>query len=158
MLIISIDHFFLLLTFSYILNKSDANKLASKPPVPALISIIAFLLSASSFGNKNILIFFSCIKLLESKSLSSFSAISIISLSLSLSLIIFFSSFLFFSNEIYCFETSTISFKSEYSLDFSANFSLSISPDASSVSSFLCLEINSLTLLRGIIGFFFEFL
>ena len=43
--------------FSYILNKSDANKLASSPPVPALISMIAFLVSASSLGNKNNLIF-----------------------------------------------------------------------------------------------------
>ena len=47
-LIISIDHFFLLQIFSYILNKSEANKLASNPPVPALISMIAFFLSASS--------------------------------------------------------------------------------------------------------------
>jgi len=58
-LISSISHFFLLLTFSYILNKSAANKLASRPPVPALISIIAFFLSASSFGSKNNFNFFS---------------------------------------------------------------------------------------------------
>ena len=53
------DHFFLLLTFSYILKRSAANKLASRPPVPALISIIAFFLSASSLGNKNNFNFFS---------------------------------------------------------------------------------------------------
>ena len=52
-------HFFLLLIFSYILKRSLANKLASKPPVPARISIIAFFLSASSFGNKNNLSLFS---------------------------------------------------------------------------------------------------
>ena len=49
----------MLQTFSYILNKSEANKLASKPPVPALISKIAFFVSASSFGNKNIFNLFS---------------------------------------------------------------------------------------------------
>ena len=40
----------------YILIKSEANKPASSPPVPALISIIAFLLS---FGSSDINIFLS---------------------------------------------------------------------------------------------------
>ena len=51
-LIISNTHFFLEQTFSYILNKSEQKRDASKPPVPALISTIAFLSSSSSFGNK----------------------------------------------------------------------------------------------------------
>ena len=68
MLIISKSHFFLCETFSYILNKSDANRLASKPPVPALISIIAFLESASSFGSKKSFIFFSLYSLFATKS------------------------------------------------------------------------------------------
>ena len=37
---------------SYILYKSPANKAASSPPVPALISKITFFSSASSFGNR----------------------------------------------------------------------------------------------------------
>ena len=45
-------HFFLEQTLSYILNKSAQKSEASKPPVPALISTIAFLLSSSSFGSK----------------------------------------------------------------------------------------------------------
>ena len=36
--------------FTYILNKSDANNAASSPPVPALISMIAFFSSDSSLG------------------------------------------------------------------------------------------------------------
>ena len=71
----SIIHFFLWLTFSYILKRSAANKLASKPPVPALISIIAFFLSASSLGNKNSLSFFSLFSFSNFRSLSSVSAI-----------------------------------------------------------------------------------
>ena len=50
---ISSYHFFLEQTFSYILNKSAQKSEASNPPVPALISTIAFLSSSSSFGNKN---------------------------------------------------------------------------------------------------------
>ena len=48
-------------TFSYILKNLEANKLASKPPVPALISTIAFFLSASSLGSRNNFNFFSLI-------------------------------------------------------------------------------------------------
>ena len=51
--IISSRHFFLEHTFSYILNKSEQKSDASKPPVPALISTIAFLSSSSSLGSKN---------------------------------------------------------------------------------------------------------
>ena len=51
-LIMSNLHFFFEQTFSYILNKSEQNREASNPPVPALISTIAFLSSSSSFGNK----------------------------------------------------------------------------------------------------------
>ena len=76
---ISKNHFFLLLTFSYILKRSEANKLASKPPVPALISIIAFFLSASSFGNKNNFNFFSLFLFSISNLFNSVSAIFIIS-------------------------------------------------------------------------------
>ena len=39
-------------TFSYILNRSATNKVASSPPVPALISNMAFFSSASSFGKR----------------------------------------------------------------------------------------------------------
>ena len=40
-------------------NRSAANKAASSPPVPALISKIMFLLSSGSFGNNFILRSFS---------------------------------------------------------------------------------------------------
>ena len=45
--------FFFEHTFSYILKRSAQKREASNPPVPAPISTIAFLLSSSSFGNKN---------------------------------------------------------------------------------------------------------
>ena len=45
--------FFFEQTFSYILNKSEQKREASNPPVPALISTMAFLSSSSSLGNKN---------------------------------------------------------------------------------------------------------
>src|SRR5210317_2007411 len=75
-------HFFLWLTFSYILKRSEANKLASSPPVPALISMIAFFLSASSFGSKNNFNFFSFISIsLRSEYSFDFSAKSFLSIS-----------------------------------------------------------------------------
>ena len=58
-LIISSSHFFLEHTFSYILNKSEQNNDASRPPVPALISTIAFFSSSSSLGKRNNFNFFS---------------------------------------------------------------------------------------------------
>ena len=149
------DHFFLWLIFSYILKRSAANKLASNPPVPALISIIAFFLSASSLGNKNNFNFFSFFSYSFCKSFSSVSAIFNNSVSEFWSSNIFFSSFLSFSNVIYFFATSIISFKSEYSFDFSAKSFLSIFPEDKSFSSNECLEINSSTVFCGIILFIF---
>ena len=50
--IISNDHFFFRQTFSYILKRSATKRVASNPPVPALISRIAFFESASSLGKR----------------------------------------------------------------------------------------------------------
>ena len=145
------DHFFLWLTFSYILKRSEANKLASNPPVPALISIIAFFLSASSFGSKNNFNFFSFVSYCICKSLNSASAIFFNSSSDELSFNIFSNSFLSLLNEIYFFAFSIISFTSEYSFDFSANNFLSIVPEDKSFSNVECLDISSSIVLLGII-------
>ena len=144
-------HFFLLLTFSYILKRSPANKLASNPPVPALISIIAFFLSASSFGSKNNFNFFSFFSNCCCKSFNSISAIFFNSSSVFFSFKIFCNSILSFSNEIYFFASLIISFKSEYSLDFSAKNFLSILPVDRSFSKLECLSINSSIVFFGII-------
>ena len=82
---ISNCHFFFEHTFSYILKRSAQNKEASNPPVPALISTIAFLSSSSSFGNKKIFSLFSLLILFCYKSFKSFSAIFFISGSFPLS-------------------------------------------------------------------------
>ena len=113
--------------------------------MPALISMIAFFESASSFGNKNNLIFFSFNSLFIINSSNSFLAMSFISLSLSVSLVNFSRSFLFFSKFKYFFALSIISLRSEYSFDFKANNFLSIFPEDNSASRFLCLKINSST-------------
>ena len=52
-------HFFFEQTFSYILKRSAQKREASKPPVPALISTIAFLSSSSSLGRNKIFSLFS---------------------------------------------------------------------------------------------------
>ena len=67
------------------LNKSAQKREASNPPVPALISTIAFLSSSSSLGSKKIFNLFSWVILFNSISLRSYFAISIISKSLFLS-------------------------------------------------------------------------
>ena len=89
MLISSSCHFFLEQTFSYILYKSEQKRVASNPPVPALISTIAFFLSSKSFGNRKILSLFSYSAFLTVNSLISFLANLSISSSLLGSLIRF---------------------------------------------------------------------
>ena len=126
---------------------------ASSPPVPALISIIAFFLSASSFGSKNIFNFFSLFSCCSFNSSNSFSAIFLSSWSLPWSFKIFSSSSLSFSNEIYFFASSIISFKFEYSFDLSANTFLSNFPEDNSFSKEAWLKINSSTVFFGIIYF-----
>ena len=110
--------------------------------MPALISIIAFFVSASSLGNKNNFILFSFLSCFKIKSFSSSFAKSIMSFSFFSSLTIFSNSFLFFSNKIYSLASLIISLNSEYSFDFSAKFFLSTSPEESSLSNSECLEIK----------------
>ena len=143
---ISIDHFFLLLIFSYILKRSAANKLASNPPVPALISIIAFFVSASSFGNKNNFNFFSLIDLFSCNWSSSNLAKSFISWSFLLSDKILSRSFSVLSKDRYCFATKRIEFKLEYSFEIFAKFFLSIDSDDNFFSKIPCLVTISFTL------------
>ena len=121
----------------------EANKLASSPPVPALISIIAFFLSASSFGIKNNFNLFSIFLCSILRSSNSISAIFFNSSSEFLSSKIFSRPILSFSKDAYFLTLSIISFKSEYSLDFSANFFLSIDPEERSFSKRECFVINS---------------
>ena len=66
-------------------NKSAANKAASSPPVPALISSIIFLLSKGSFGNSIIFNSFSssyflCLFITSSSYASSFNSESSVSI------------------------------------------------------------------------------
>src|SRR6056300_571038 len=147
-------HFFLWLTFSYILKRSEANKLASSPPVPALISMIAFFLSASSFGSKNNFNFFSFISNSVFNSDNSSSAMSFNSLSAKLSFKIFSKSFLSSSYDKYFLAFIIISLRSEYSFDFSANSFLSISPEDRSFSKVECFNMSSSIVFAGIIIFF----
>ena len=51
--ITSTFHLLLSANLRYILARSPANKAASSPPVPALISIITLLLSSESFGKSS---------------------------------------------------------------------------------------------------------
>ena len=126
--------------------------------MPALISIIAFFLSASSFGNKNNFNIFSFISCCFFNSSSSSEAIVIKSLPLFVSLIIFSNSFFSFSKEMYFLACLIISLRSEYSFDFSANCFFSVFPDDSSFSNKECLDINSSILFVGTINCYFEFL
>ena len=81
-----------------------------------------------------------------------------ISLSLLVSSINFSKSFLLCSKFRYFLAWFIISLRSEYSFDFVANRFLSIFPEDSSPSRFLCFNINSSTFFDGIIYIFFQFL
>ena len=72
---------------------------------------------------------------MEMKDLAEASARSFISISELASLMIFSNSDLFLSNSLYSFASLIISFKSEYSLDFSAKEFLSIFPEDRSFSN-----------------------
>ena len=145
-------HFFFEQTFSYILNKSAQNKEASNPPVPALISTIAFLSSSSSLGKRKIFSLFSCFLFLLSISCRSFFAISNISLSFFLSCMICSKSFFSLSKFTNSLASKIIPSKFEYSFDFLAKIFGSIFPDASSFSNASCLIIISFTFCIGIIN------
>ena len=106
---------------SYIANKSAANKPASSPPVPALTSIITFLMSSLSLGNKANWIFLSRLVISSLSALISLTAILLISLSESLSSNISLRSDNSLSNRYFFLANSVMCFISDNSFESSAN-------------------------------------
>ena len=107
----SVFHLLLSAYLEYILNKSPANKAASSPPAPPLISTITFFSSLGSFGNNNIFNSSSIGSTLDSKSDNSILANSLNSSSDSSSSISF-DSFILSTTSLYSLYFITIGSKS----------------------------------------------